>query len=173
MRTPFHAIIGLLILGGTGFAGEQWSLRCTTPVCGLSTNINIGGGFTFRTCTGYCTNCRQFVTVQTPRDTPIEQPDISTNVPAMWNPKGAAPRDSFRCPGCTTLVMDVTHNDLCTTTESEYNRVLASLSEPTEQPDQVDTNVLQRLRDSRFSGTVVCPNCGHQTLNTHLEMFFD
>jgi len=75
-------------------AGSQYDLVCKNKDCNYKGSIGIGGGFQFEQVTGYCLNCKDFVSLSWNREQKKPQPL------KVWNPATGQVMLLHKCPKC-------------------------------------------------------------------------
>ncbi len=100
-------------------AGTLLDYNCETPKCGFHGELAVGGGFLFRKVGGYCTTCRQFVSMswstkpatgdakQSQEKAPDEVDMAPQKVGTVWNPATGLNDTLYPCPKCRKPFMDI------------------------------------------------------------------
>jgi hypothetical protein len=100
-------------------AGTSWHYKCETPNCRFEGNLGIGGGFVFSKVTGYCTTCREFVSIRwkskgltgNMKKLQEKATDLLDSPPkkagTVWNPANGLYTDLYVCPKCKNLFMEI------------------------------------------------------------------
>jgi hypothetical protein len=91
------AVLALMTLSLSAWAGTQYRIHCTNKACNFKTSVGFGGGFVFEEAVGYCAHCAQFVSVRWKRGEKGPEPV------KVWD---AATGGTFllqKCPKCSGL----------------------------------------------------------------------
>lgn len=91
-----------IIASGTTMAGTQYAVTCTTPKCGFTTSIGLGGGRMFEQASGYCLKCAKVVSVTWKRDN-ARQGFLST----VFDHTTGRKHSLFKCPACSNAFIEV------------------------------------------------------------------
>ena len=82
-------------------AGSQYDLVCKNKDCNYKGSIGIGGGFQFEQVTGYCLNCKDFVSLSWNREQKKPEPL------KVWNPTTGQAMLLYKCPKCQTPFLPI------------------------------------------------------------------
>ncbi|MDP2895840.1 MAG: hypothetical protein Q8Q12_04685 [bacterium] len=102
-------------------AGSQYDLVCKNKDCNYKGSIGIGGGFQFEQLTGYCLNCKDFVSLSWNREQKKPEPL------KVWNPTTGQAMLLYRCPKCQNpflpieKIEDLKHCPKCNKATLEHN----------------------------------------------------
>ena len=119
-KTIFTAFACFIVTAAICLAGSMWKLKCENPKCKFTEDVDIGGGGVIACeVTGYCTTCREFVTISWKRpgltgDFKKMQDDdktLSDNPPlrlgTVWNPATGLTAALYPCPKCRKPFMEI------------------------------------------------------------------
>jgi Zn finger protein HypA/HybF involved in hydrogenase expression len=130
MKRSALVVVLILTLTATAFAGSTWLLKCQDPKCKYEGSIQFGGGFHFREVTGYCTTCREIVSIYWTRPNkkrpnkkggsngsqghPETHKAPPNKLGTIWNPATGRTADLYPCPKCTNTFMEINGSDFQT-----------------------------------------------------------
>ncbi|HRT28209.1 MAG TPA: hypothetical protein P5527_00305 [Kiritimatiellia bacterium] len=152
MKKSTLIVIAVLGTAALAFAGSMWHLKCEAPKCKFDADIGIGGGFIFGKATGYCTTCREFVSLSWKTQgltgewkKHADKSDLPDTPPkkvgTVWNPATGLTADLYPCPQCQKPFMEI--------------------------------DDLSLMRGSQEFGKLFCPRCTNLTLRVQKRGNYD
>lgn len=152
MKKPTLVAVLVFISGAVAFAGSMWQFKCENPKCKFEDKLGIGGGFTFGRVSGYCTTCREFVSITWTGEGHKEELkkgnarlDIAAKAPTelgnVWNPATGRIAPLYPCPKCKKPFLSIYEID--------------------------------RMSDAGELAKLCCPRCGDRTLQVKHQFHYD
>ncbi len=97
-RKAFWIVLSAcLFFAGVGVAraGSGYEVKCGDAKCAFKAQAGIGGGSLFEEAAGFCTQCKEWVSVTWKRGGRAPRPFAK-----FWDPKTGEIRRLYKCPKC-------------------------------------------------------------------------
>jgi Zn finger protein HypA/HybF involved in hydrogenase expression len=98
--TVLIVVVLMLFVATIVYTGTLVTMKCKK--CDFSSEVSIGRGFKFEQLTGYCVECKEFVTIQWQRDGKAPKPLAS-----IWDYRTGKTIQLFKCPKCSKAVAPI------------------------------------------------------------------
>lgn len=117
-RTTLVVAAFLVVIVTACLAGESWEYKCVNPKCKYAGSLAIGDGIVFKTATGYCMRCKEFVSIRWKREgltgvwkqSQDRMTNLVENAPqklgTVWSPITGITANLYPCPQCKEAFMD-------------------------------------------------------------------
>jgi hypothetical protein len=178
MARTASILLGVLVLpSAVCLAGTIWHYTCENPDCKLEGDLRIGGGFASGQVTGYCTACKEFVSITwTPRGLSSKWKALadSSGLPSeppmklgtVWNPATGCCASIYSCPKCGKPFMEIRNTDLTGVPSAVLDAAEATMerSRQGDKPEDGLRRVTTVLLEFVESHKIICPKCAKPAL---------
>ena len=123
MQTKLLFTTLVFLMAVTAFGGMVYWMNCETPACQYKSRIKFRGGTVYEQVSGYCTTCKEFVSLEWRRPNLTEEgkgiaasSNLSDKPPAIlgsvWNPATGTFTALYPCPKCKSAFIEITLQSL-------------------------------------------------------------
>ncbi len=144
------SFIAIFMISSAVYCAELWNYKCETPDCNFSGGFAIGSFFTRSCIAGYCSTCKQFVSIEWKQHSEKAPEKLGS----VWDYKTGKSTDIYPCPKCKSPVLEISSKSLYDCS-SEYDK--------------------KKNKDDNWSTSfrVYCPHCGKENLYIGMTAYAD
>jgi hypothetical protein len=107
----------IIAIVAVAYAGEGFGMKCKAKSCGFEAQVTFGGGMAYEQLTGYCRNCKKFVSLQWTREgSPVLNATAKKTLPPkplgeVWDAKTGRVLTLYACPHCKGPFAEIKNKD--------------------------------------------------------------
>jgi hypothetical protein len=160
-KTAIIAVSLIIIPASIAMAAEAFHLKCDNTNCNFEGGIRIGGGFSHNRISGYCTTCRQYVSlvwannskipvynlIDKNKTLPQKAPD---SIGSIWHPAIGRTATLYSCPTCKNPFMGIELMDFRTVPENARQVLLSHLRKIVSEKIQEGSKELALIKNAEL-----------------------
>jgi hypothetical protein len=152
-------------------AGVTFDFHCENPDCRYTGGFSLGGGFSFDSVAGYCTHCRDFVSLswrsadwkpqsgEMPKEEIVSYENRPRPLGTVWNAATGRDDDIYACPRCKSPFAVIDPFAFAAAVEKLVDVLDAQSRQADAATQPPNHKRVLRAMEMMREGAAICPRC--------------